>query len=483
MGDSNGEWGQLVEHDDDLAEVWDGWPRLPDVPDVQLAGFLCAKGHGLAELLRLGARYRDGVLCYSYGTGLKYRDIATGRRWSYMGSDFGALKIVPGHGNHDAVIVCEGESDAGRLLVLYPQHDVAVMGAGANTFTAHMAEQLADYDQVLVGLDNDEAGQNGARKILKAVPQAVAFPPPEGCEDWCDTPDEMSPAPPEVVPYVPPQIIVSLGDMLELEVPEIASWLEHDVLPIGGFLMLHGWAKSFKTFLGLDLLSALAQGMPWCCLEPREEPCKVAVMQYELKWAYYRQRMATLLDSAPEPALMRQNFHTYSPLSRPDLRAGDTKSEDRVLSNLVSQGIQVFMIDPIRRATGSIDMNDEAEVRRMLGFFERLNDEGITVIATHHDNKSFAKAGGGDPLGMTGSGAWSGDPDTILSVQLPYGETLTSTKRNVCFTLRNSPALDPRGFEMTDHGMLYSPTPWGASSDGPAQAAAPDEDDTDLPSI
>jgi len=480
MGDSNGEWGQLVEHDDDLAEVWDGWPRLPDTPDVCLAGFLQAKGHGLAELLRLGARYRDGVLCYSYGTGLKYRDIATGRRWSYMGSEFSALKIVPSPQPSGRVIVCEGESDAGRLLVLYPTCDVAVMGAGAKHFTQHMADQLEGYDQVLVGLDRDEAGDDGTRKILKLVPQALEFRPDTG--DWCEL-DGEAPELPEVVPYVAPEIIVSLGDMLELEIPEIASWLEHDVLPIGGFLMLHGWAKSFKTFLGVDLMSALAQGREWCCLEPREEPCKVAVMQYELKWAYYRQRMAMLLDSAPEPALLRENFHTYSPLARPDLRAGDTKSEDKVLSNLVSQGIQVFMIDPIRRATGSIDMNDEAEVRKMLGFFERLNDEGITVIATHHDNKSFAKVGGGDPLGMTGSGAWSGDPDTILSVQLPYGESLTSTKRNVCFTLRNSPAIDPRGFEMTDHGMLYSPRPWGPAGDQHQEAAHDAANDEDLPSI
>jgi len=479
MGDSNGEWGQLAEHDDDLADVWDGWPRLPDSPDVQLAGFLRAKGHGLAELLRLGARYREGVLCYSYGTGLKYRDIETGRRWSYVGSSFPLLKVLPGN-SQDRVIVCEGESDAGRLLVLYPGCSIAVMGAGAKHFTEAMAEQLAGYDQVLIGLDNDEAGADGTRKILKLVPQAQEFHPPEGCGDWCDTPDEWSPPLPDVVPYSPPEVIVSLGDMMELEVPEIASWFEHDVLPVGGFLMLHGWAKSFKTFLGLDMLAALAQGLDWCCLEPKEEPCNVAVVQYELKWAYYRNRMAALLDHAREPGLLRTHFHTYSPLSRPDLKAGDTKSEDRMLSNLVSKGIQVVMLDPIRRATGSIDMNDEQEVRRMLGFFERLNDEGITVIATHHDNKSFAKVGGGDPLGMTGSGAWSGDPDTILSVQLPHGESLTSTKRNVNFTLRNSPALEPRGFEMTDHGIVYSPRPWGFSAD--AHGDDPD-DGLDSPPI
>lgn len=479
MGDSNGEWGQLVEHDDDLAEVWDGWPRLPESPDVSLAGFLRAKGHGLPELLRLGARYRDGVLCYSYGTGLKYRDIATGKRWSYVGSTYPYLKIVPASQPDGRVIVCEGETDAGRLLVLYPSCDIAVLGAGAKHFTQAMADQLADYGQVLIGLDNDAAGQDGVTKISRLIPWAVRFAPPEGCNDWCDTPEEWSPALPDITEKPDVRVLVPLGDMLTMEVPEVPSWFEHDVLPIGGFMMLHGWAKSFKTMLILDVAAALAQGQDWCGFEPTEEPCRVGIMQYELKWPYYRKRVEQLLENAREPGLLRENFLTYSPLSRPDLQAGNQKSEDRVLSNLLENNVQVLFLDPIRRTTGAIDMNDESEVRRLLGFFERLNDEGITVVATHHDNKTFARSGGGDPLGMTGSGAWAGDPDTIVSVQLPRGESLNnSVKRNVNFTLRNSPAIAPRGFEMTDSGIVYSTTAWAADPD-----ERDDLDDAALPSI
>lgn len=473
MGDSNGEWGDLAEHDADLAEVWDGYPRLPDRPDEALSSFLVQKGHGVPELLRLGARYRDGVLVYSYGSGLKFRDVTTGRRWSYIGSTFERLKVVAPPQGADTVIVCEGESDAGRLLVLYPQVAVAVMGAGAKYFTEAMADQLSAFRQVLVGLDSDEAGELGWKKISKDLPWSQRFLPGDA-NDWCSLEGEPPPLPePEEIP----SIVVPLGAMLEMEVPQVASYFEHDLLPIGGFAMLHGWAKSFKTFLGLDMLSRLAQGLDWCCFEPCEDPARVAVMQYEVRWPYYRKRMELLLQNAPEPQLLRENFHTYSPLTRPDLRAGDEKSEDRIIKNLVDAGIQVLMLDPIRRATGTIDMNDEAEVRKMLGFFERLNDEGITVLATHHDNKSSAKLGGGDPTGMTGSGAWAGDPDTIISVQLPRGESLNnSTKRNLLFTLRNSPAIDPRGFEMTDHGFLYANRGWSADEDS-------DDTATDLPSI
>lgn len=471
MGDSNGEWGDLAEHDAEFADVWDTYPRLPDEPDEALSSFLVQKGHGIPELLRLGARYRDGVLVYSYGTGLKFRDVTTGRRWSYLGSTFPALKIVEPDGGAERVIVCEGESDAGRLLVLYPECAIAVMGAGAKYFTESMADQLDGYRQVLVGLDNDEAGMAGYTKIAKLVPWAVRFPPGEA-EDWCDLAGP-TPMLPDIEDHEPVSILVPAGKMLEMEVPEVASYFEDAILPVGGFAMIHGWAKSFKTFLALDLLSCLAQGVDWCCFEPCEEPANVAVMQYEVRWPYYRKRIQTLMENAREPLLFSENFHTYSPLARPDLRAGDTKSEDRILKVLVDGGTQVLLLDPIRRATGSIDMNDEAEVRKMLGFFERLNDEGITVVATHHDNKTAARFGGGDPAGMTGSGAWAGDPDTIISVQLPKGDRLNdSTRRNLLFTLRNSPVVPPRGFDMTDSGFVYSPVSWTADDhDEPVENA------------
>jgi RecA-family ATPase len=70
------------------------------------------------------------------------------------------------------------------------------------------------------------------------------------------------------------------------------------------------------------------------------------------------------------------------------------------------------MIDPIRRGMGFASMNDENEVRKMLAFFERMNDEGITVVATHHNRKANSR--GGEMDAMTGSGAFAGDADTVV---------------------------------------------------------------------
>lgn len=459
---SDGSWGDVVEQDSGAGDLWDSFDRLPE-PGVNpaLDSFVERKNITIPALLRLGAKLSShDVLAFPFPGGIKYRDMTTGKRWNFLGSDFHRIKIVPAtQGPVDSVLVCEGETDGARLTLLYPDCDVAILPAGAKHFTAGYAEQLDCYDRVLVGLDNDEAGEQGAAKIMELVQQAERFAPPPECNDWCEV-ETPPPIPDE--PQRPPalQVLMSAGDMLELEVPEVASWFEHDILPIGGELILHGWAKSFKTFLALDMFSALAQGQDWCCFEPNEEPCKVAIVQFELPWAYYRQRVAQLLAHAREPELFKQNFLTFSPLARPRLRAGDKRQEDFLVKQLVDNGVQVMLLDPIRRATGSIDMNDEAEVRKMLSFFERLNDEGITVVATHHDNKSSAKSGGGDPTGMTGSGAWAGDPDTIVSVELPRSDKYTeSVRRNLVFTLRNSPTIAPRGMTMQDDGsIVYSPT-------------------------
>lgn len=114
----------------------------------------------------------------------------------------------------------------------------------------------------------------------------------------------------------------------------------------------------------------------------------------------------------------------------------------------------------------------------MLRFFQRIQDTGATVVSTHHDNKEGAKAGGGSPVTMTGSGAFSGDADTIVSVELPRGEKQSESMcRNLNFTLRNSPHVGARSMQMQDDGhIVYDTEPIftdeaSAEVDGGAHAA------------
>lgn len=463
MGESDGTWGEVAEAGDEWADLWDGFQRLPEPGDNDaLDAFVASKHISIDALARLGTRLSDPLtLAFGYSGGVKYRQMETGQRWNALESSFAKLKIIRAGGEpRDTVIVAEGETDGARLTMLYDA-DVAVLPAGAKRFTAGFAEQLRAYRQVLVGLDNDAAGEEGWAKIAEHLPHAQRFAPPGN--DWCELGPDASVPPLPAPEDAPDSQLIVFGDLADFELPEQASWFEGDLLPIGGQLVIHGWAKSFKSFLALDMMAALAQGHDWAGFEPIEEPVRVCTVQWEIPPKYYRDRLRLLHRRAHDPALFQANFGTWTPLKRPVFTAGNQAQEDSIRRGLVNAGVQVVLFDPVRRALGGLDPNSEKDVRTLLGFFQSLQDEGITVVFAHHDNKASARAGGSDSTSMTGSGAWAGDADTIVHVDLPKGDKLDESKRrNLHFLLRNAESPGPRGFEIThDSKLLYSPAPHG----------------------
>jgi 5S rRNA maturation endonuclease (ribonuclease M5) len=480
MAESNEGWGIAAENEDGFAATWDKYLNLPEAGENEVLDAFCAAKHiTIPALLRVGAKLKDAsTLAYAYPEGIKYRDMMTGKMWSAFGSEYPHMKMVrAGTEPTDDCIVVEGETDGARVSDEY-NLDTFILPAGARRWTKNYAAQVLPYKRVIVGTDKDEAGEDGAKKIMSSVPNAVRFTPEDG--DWCDV-DTLPDIESLGLPDESMGLLVKAGDMWGMEVPEVASWFEHALLPIGGLAILHGWAKSLKTWQTLDMMAALAQGQDWGGFEPTEEPCKVGIIQFELPWPYYYERMQMLKAVSREPLLFDENVHTWTPGRRPELVAGNKESEDRILRELVDHDINVVLFDPIRRATGAIDFNSEQEVRNVLAFFERMQNEGLTVVATHHDNKESGRSRGGSTLGMTGSGAFAGDPDTIISVELPKDEDPnTSLKRNLNFTIRNGPPIGPRGMVLQEDGqILYTTEPWAYTDDGADDAA----DTTDAPAI
>ena len=468
-----------ISGDDDLVEVWDRFEALPERgSNPALDAFVERKHVSIEALVRLGARLADySVLAFAYPGGIKYRDMVTDHRWSLVGSEFKRLKIVAaGAARASTVIVAEGETDAARLTMLYPEADIAVLPAGADPgrHAAAYAAQLNEYDLVLLAQDHGRAGDHGAAVLQEHVTTKMLrwLAPLEGPSDnsgWGDVPADTAvpalPAPNDVEAPPAPKLLVSVGELLTYEPPEIDSWYEQALLPITGQAILHGALKSFKSFLALDWAAALAQSQPWCGFEPVDEPARVAVMQFEIPYQYFRQRIEFIRAHAAAPELLDENLLIWTPQSRPRFVAGNTKHEDAVLRELDAAGVNVLVVDPIRRGVGMADLNSEKEVRPMLHFFERCQNAGVTVIATHHDNKAGARGGGGTVLDMTGSGAFGGDADTIVSVALPHGQRLESPERELHFLLRNAPSPSARSMRMTDDGTIeYGLSPVAAEA-------------------
>lgn len=467
--ESNAHWGELAQEYKDL---WDHYKSLPEAGVNEALDVFCEKRQITIEsLVRVGARLSETfVIAYAYPDGIKYRDlIATERTWTREGVEWHKLKIIKARQPTTGIptaIVAEGETDAARLSDLFPGFDIAVMPGGARYWPNSFTEQLRDYERVLVALDNDDAGNDGASKILKALPiNAVRYLPP--ANDWCSS-KEID-IPPVPAPKQPMESIVWGDDLFSIETPQIASWFDRAILPVGGLLMFHGPTKSFKSWMALDMALALATSEPWCGFEAMDEPARVCIVQFEVQSSYYQERWRKLRERTS--AELFCNVGHWEPWHMARLIAGDTALEDAMLEKMLRGNVQIAFFDPIRRMMGLGDMNSEKDVRRPLAFFERLMHEGITVVACHHDNKSRH----GEIYAMTGSAAFAGDADTIVTIYKPRGHSDESRQRNMKFTLRNGPTPGGRGFEILPDGdTTYRNELW----DGEAEYA-----DVDAPPL
>lgn len=251
MGESDGAWGELVSHDSELAEAWDGFRQLPAAGEnVALDAFIERKRISHGALVRIGARLAADTTIAFGGPGyIKFRDLVSGERWVYAGSDWTHLKVIrAGVKPTEAIIVVEGETDAARVTEGYDL-DVAMLPAGAGYFPETYAASIREYQHVLVSLDTDAAGERGATTILDALPQAQRFAPPENDHhDWCGV-AELPPLPELVASDVIGGLYFEdLRGLLTGGVPEPEVMVD-DLLYTEGVHWISGHPGSGKTTL------------------------------------------------------------------------------------------------------------------------------------------------------------------------------------------------------------------------------------------
>lgn len=259
MGESNGAWGALAEHDQDDALAWDLYSPLPEPGENPLLDAFCERKRITIDgLRRLGARLStDDTLAFGYSGGIKYRNMLNGQRWSSIGARFTQLHIIPaGIEPTPVVIVAEGETDAARLSAHYGV-DVAVLPAGARAFSASHADQLREYPVVLVGTDADEAGDAGGQKVIDALLQAQRFRP-EGGKDWCAL--DVLPPLPEAEPRRSRMQFVDLAETVAGEI-EPAVVLHDGIIIENGVTVLAGHPGEGKTTLAQhQTMKAMQEG-------------------------------------------------------------------------------------------------------------------------------------------------------------------------------------------------------------------------------
>ncbi len=144
-------------------------------------------GHeGMRSMLSIPYITRAGVV------GIKFRKLNGGKP-KYLGLPgqhprlYGVESLFT---TEDFVVICEGELDAivGSRMVGVPC--VGVPGTG--TWLDHFSRCFAEFDRVIVVMDNDDKpdgsspGQAFGRKVAGTIPGATVIAPPPGFDmtDW-----------------------------------------------------------------------------------------------------------------------------------------------------------------------------------------------------------------------------------------------------------------------------------------------------------
>lgn len=446
---SNSSYG--VAETDDLRAFLDTLDSIPEPGECEpLDNWLASKHITHDAIRRVGARWQPPFTIAWVGPKyIKHRNLATDAKYTHFEfNDFSTIRVVKQSAKAtDAVVIAEGESETAWFTSHYDV-DVACMPSGSLSFKQSHADAIRNYKQVLVALDNDRAGNEGAERIMEMIPHAQRFLPEGNAKDFCEA-DTVQPLPPLAER---PHSFVKAAEFLAMAMPDIKSYLANSVVPVGGQVMIHGPAKSFKSYLALDMLAQLSQGRGWLSFDfTGNSPLKVGVVQYEIPPAYFQDRVRDLFENAYDQDLFAENFLTFTPVVKPQLRAGNADQLRHLLGEIEYSGVQVLLIDPVRQALSGADLNSEKDVSLLRELVEPVKAMGVTVVLTHHDNKAAVTSKAGNPLGMTGSGAFSGDPDTIVSLTLPPGvanEDMSTCRHRDCyFMLRNAPAPEPRSFE------------------------------------
>ena len=196
--------------------------------------------------------------------------------------------------------------------------------------------------------------------------------------------------------------LISLGNLFN-KPEEETRWLVEGRLPAGGLSMIVGKPKAGKTTLARALALAVSRGEPWLGWETTQGP--VIYLALEERESEVRDHFKTMGAVGTEPLRLLVG---PSPGKLVEQLAKTAERERPVL----------VIVDTLQRLIQAKDLNDYAEVNRLLDPLTRIaKDTGAHILFAHHSRKGPVVKDGDSALGST---ALTGGVDTII--QLRRGE-------------------------------------------------------------
>lgn len=182
---------------------------------------------------------------------------------------------------------------------------------------------------------------------------------------------------PEPLPVLAP------GELPERD--ENRRWLVEGLWPVEGVGIVGGQAKSWKTWMALDLAVSVASRTPCIGAFPTCVSGRVLVYAAEDSLPDIRARLAgicrnraTSLESLNLGVIAVDRLH----LNRPD-------DKDRLEATLDNEKPVLLVLDPFVRLHSSIDENSAGDVSAILGDLRRLQRRhGVAIALVHHARKN-----------------------------------------------------------------------------------------------
>jgi RecA-family ATPase len=227
---------------------------------------------------------------------------------------------------------------------------------------------------------------------------------------------------------------------------EEREWIIDKLIPSCSVGVWTGKRATYKTFLALEAVYAIASGMPFCNAFPVKQ-CKVLYLDKENGIPIIKQRVAMIKKGKEMTANYEVGFICFSTLKL------DKPKDIKQLEELIKkEQPKVLFIDTYRRAI-CFDENDAGEVSKLFVDILRplVEKYKITIVLIHHDKKYGAESGGDEMDEIRGSSDLANYADFILK------NKRTKEKRLILEQIknRNAPEIPPMSLSFETDDETY----------------------------
>ena len=299
----------------------------------------------------------------------------------------------------DTVCLVEGETDTLILRQALKDRghgDIPVLGIPGATWDISWNRHIQAVRRIVFVSQTDQASQRLAQKIVQALHGKVRhitppFPPQAIGKDVADffrlgedhvqTLIRLLAIPKthtDTLPY-----LMNLTD-LRREAEKERAWLITGVIERGTKFLMVGEPKTRKTFLAIEMASALATGRPWLrnpVWTVPGAPLRTLIVEEEGSIRDLGDRMVHLVPSATSEDLIHVIF-------RKSVRFDDDISLDQLWTAILQVDPDLIILDPYASIHGGRDENDATETSRNLRTMGEILDicPKCCVGLIHHTN-------------------------------------------------------------------------------------------------